>query len=43
MGTKLYLSLAHSEAVCEAFLDHFDAVLSEATVRRLLARPVARA
>ncbi len=27
MGTKLYLSLAHTEAVCDEFLDHFDAVL----------------
>ena len=28
MGTKLYLSLAHDEAVCDAFLDRFDDALS---------------
>lgn len=27
MGTKLYLSLAHTESHCKAFLEHFDAVL----------------
>lgn len=27
MGTKLYLSLAHTGAVCEEFLDHFRAAL----------------
>ncbi len=27
MGTKLYLSLAHDEAVCDALLDRFDATL----------------
>ncbi len=27
MGTKLYLSLAHDEAVCDAFLDRFDDAL----------------
>ena len=29
MGTKLYLSLAHDEAVCDAFLDRFDDALSD--------------
>jgi glutamate-1-semialdehyde 2,1-aminomutase len=29
MGTKLYLSLAHDEAVCDAFLERFDAALAE--------------
>ena len=29
MGTKLYLSLAHDEAACDAFLDRFDDTLSE--------------
>ncbi|MDH3792174.1 MAG: aminotransferase class III-fold pyridoxal phosphate-dependent enzyme [Rhodospirillales bacterium] len=29
MGTKLYLSLAHDEAVCEAFLERFDEALAE--------------
>jgi glutamate-1-semialdehyde 2,1-aminomutase len=29
MGTKLYLSLAHDEAVCDAFLERFDASLAE--------------
>jgi glutamate-1-semialdehyde 2,1-aminomutase len=29
MGTKLYLSLAHDEAVCDAFLERFDEVLAE--------------
>jgi glutamate-1-semialdehyde 2,1-aminomutase len=29
MGTKLYLSLAHDEAVCEAFLERFDDALAE--------------
>lgn len=28
MGTKLYLSLAHDEAVCDAFLDRFDDALA---------------
>jgi glutamate-1-semialdehyde 2,1-aminomutase len=28
MGTKLYLSLAHDEAVCEAFLERFDEALA---------------
>jgi len=28
MGTKLYLSLAHDEAACDAFLDRFDDVLA---------------
>ena len=28
MGTKLYLSLAHDEAVCDAFFDRFDDALS---------------
>ncbi|MFQ5785485.1 MAG: aspartate aminotransferase family protein [Alphaproteobacteria bacterium] len=27
MGTKLYLSLAHDEAVCDCFLERFDAAL----------------
>jgi len=27
MGTKLYLSIAHDEAVCDAFLDRFDDAL----------------
>jgi glutamate-1-semialdehyde 2,1-aminomutase len=30
MGTKLYLSLAHDEAVCDDFLTRFDAALEEA-------------
>lgn len=30
MGTKLYLSLAHDEAACDAFIDRFD----DARVRR---------
>jgi glutamate-1-semialdehyde 2,1-aminomutase len=30
MGTKLYLSLAHDEAVCDAFLDRFDDALAAA-------------
>ena len=29
MGTKLYLSLAHDAAVCDAFLDRFDDALSQ--------------
>ena len=29
MGTKLYLSLAHDEAACDAFLDRFDDTLAE--------------
>ena len=29
MGTKLYLSLAHDEAACDAFLDRFDDALGE--------------
>lgn len=29
MGTKLYLSLAHDEAVCDEFLDRFDDALTE--------------
>ncbi len=29
MGTKLYLSLAHDEADCDAFLDRFDQALGE--------------
>lgn len=29
MGTKLYLSLAHDEAVCDQFFDRFDAALAE--------------
>ena len=28
MGTKLYLSIAHNEAVCDEFLDRFDDTLS---------------
>ncbi len=28
MGTKLYLSLAHGEADCDRFLDHFDRALA---------------
>jgi glutamate-1-semialdehyde 2,1-aminomutase len=28
MGTKLYLSLAHDEAVCDSFLDLFDEALA---------------
>ena len=31
MGTKLYLSLAHDEAVCDRFLDRFDDALAELT------------
>lgn len=31
MGTKLYLSLAHDEATCDAFLDRFDDTLGEMT------------
>ncbi|MFQ5756768.1 MAG: aspartate aminotransferase family protein [Acidiferrobacterales bacterium] len=30
MGTKLYLSIAHDETVCDAFLDRFDDALMEA-------------
>ena len=30
MGTKLYLSVAHDEATCDAFLDRFDGALAEA-------------
>jgi len=30
MGTKLYLSLAHDEAVCDAFLERFDDALGAA-------------
>ena len=29
MGTKLYLSLAHEETACDAFLDRFDDTLAE--------------
>jgi len=29
MGTKLYLSLAHDEAVCDALVDRVDDVLKE--------------
>jgi glutamate-1-semialdehyde 2,1-aminomutase len=29
MGTKLYLSLAHDEAACEAFCANLSAVLDE--------------
>ncbi len=29
MGTKLYLSVAHDEAICEEFLGRFDAVLGQ--------------
>ena len=29
MGTKLYLSIAHDKAVCDAFLDRFDDTLVE--------------
>jgi glutamate-1-semialdehyde 2,1-aminomutase len=29
MGTKLYLSIAHDEAVCDAFIDRFEAGLAE--------------
>jgi glutamate-1-semialdehyde 2,1-aminomutase len=29
MGTKLYLSVAHDEAVCDEFLDRFDDALAE--------------
>ena len=29
MGTKLYLSIAHDEAVCDDFLDRLDDALSE--------------
>jgi glutamate-1-semialdehyde 2,1-aminomutase len=29
MGTKLYLSLAHDEAACEAFLERFEGALAE--------------
>jgi glutamate-1-semialdehyde 2,1-aminomutase len=29
MGTKLYLSVAHDDAICDAFCDRFDAALSE--------------
>jgi len=29
MGTKLYLSLAHDEAVCDEFLGRFDETLAE--------------
>jgi glutamate-1-semialdehyde 2,1-aminomutase len=29
MGTKLYLSLAHDEAVCDDFLERFDDALAE--------------
>ena len=29
MGTKLYLSIAHDQAICADFLDHFDDALSE--------------
>lgn len=32
MGTKLYLSLAHDEAVCDEFLARFDAALGESAV-----------
>ena len=29
MGTKLYLSLAHDEAVCDALVDRVDDVLKD--------------
>ena len=29
MGTKLYISMAHDEAVCDAMLDRFDDALEE--------------
>ncbi len=29
MGTKLYLSIAHDEAVCDDFLERFDDALAE--------------
>jgi len=29
MGTKLYLSIAHDEAVCDDFLERFDDALDE--------------
>ena len=32
MGTKLYLSLAHDEAVCDEFLNRFEAALDAASV-----------
>ncbi len=31
MGTKLYVSVAHDEAVCDAFLDRFDDTLAGLT------------
>ena len=31
MGTKLYLSLAHDERICDAFLDRFADSLAEIT------------
>ncbi len=29
MGTKLYLSIAHDDSVCDEFLDRFDDALSD--------------
>lgn len=29
MGTKLYLSVAHDEAICDEFLEHFEGTLAE--------------
>ena len=29
MGTKLYISMAHDEAICDAMLDRFDDALEE--------------
>jgi glutamate-1-semialdehyde 2,1-aminomutase len=29
MGTKLYLSLAHDEGICDEFLSRFDDALAE--------------
>jgi glutamate-1-semialdehyde 2,1-aminomutase len=34
MGTKLYLSVAHDEAVCEAFCDRLDDALAQVASRR---------
>ena len=31
MGTKLYISVAHDEAVCDAFCDRLDDALAEVT------------
>jgi glutamate-1-semialdehyde 2,1-aminomutase len=30
MGTKLYLSIEHDDAICDAFIDRFDSALAEA-------------